>query len=1085
MRPRLRLALIGLAYWASHLTGYFFLSHVERISPVWPASGVGLAILLLSPREDLRRVLGLLGGVTLLSNWLLLRSLSVSAGFSLANLLELGLGALILRGAPQQPASFASVRDVLRLTFVAAAVTGAAALIGAGTSSLAYGAPFGRTYVTWWISDGLGILLLTPLFVSFARPVALLRQMRVVEAIAFALAWAFAASVAFLGTVPLGPLLPQPYMLLPLLTWSALRLGTRGATAALAALGAVAIGSAVTGSNAFDWGLDEFVDRLLTTQVFVAIAAVMSLLLAASATEAKLLERSARADAERRRAAEAEARSHAESLHRALEAAHMGTWEWDIASGRVRWSLGVERLFGLEPGRFAGTYEAYLELIHPEDRATMLTSIEAALAGKLDEFLVDHRVYWPDGSLHWLEGKGSVHRDGAGKPLRMTGTVVEISARKRVEEELSASEERLRNFVRHTPAAVAMFDNDMRYLYVADRWLSDYHLDGQNVLGRSHYEVFPDVPERWRAIHQSALAGTVERCDEDRFERADGSTDWLQWEVRPWRKAGGEIGGIIMFTHLITERKRAEEAQRRNEARFRTVIENASDMIVVLDRRGEILFQSPSSNRLLGRTPDELVGRNALEFTHPDDLPLAEQALARAAGPLDLPLTVKLRLRHADGSYRLMECVGREVPGEGPGGYIVINCRDITESTELQEKLRQTQKLEALGTLAGGIAHDFNNILGAMLAFTELARLDNPDNPPLNEHLREVTHAGKRATDLVRQILSFSRQQPHERKPMSLAPVIQEVLRMLRSTLPTTLEIDARLPETLPHVSVDATQMHQVVMNICTNAAQAMRGRGRLLLSLEVCEVEPGAPSPHPKLGPGAYLRLTIDDTGHGMDSVTLSRAFEPFFTTKGPGAGTGLGLAVAHGIVNEHDGAIGVASTPGLGTTVTIHLPIVRGSTPAPKRRVSEAPAAGHGERILFVDDEQTLCTAARLILSRAGYDPVVCRDSEEAWQRVKSEPDGFDLVVSDLTMPGMTGLDLAAKIHDIRPGLPIVLCSGHADGLTLQGLHDVGVRELIEKPFDYKVFTRTVAKIMEEGGAARASIASRPLTASSLPVR
>jgi len=201
-------------------------------------------------------------------------------------------------------------------------------------------------------------------------------------------------------------------------------------------------------------------------------------------------------------------------------------------------------------------------LAEPDDRARVVTAIEHAVAGKID-YRVEHRVLWPDGSTHWLEGKGSVHRDSSGKALTMTGTVVEITSRKRAEEEVLASEERLRHFVRHTPAAVAMFDKAMRYIYVADRWLTDYHLEGQAILGRSHYDVFPDIPERWKEIHRRALAGSVERCDEDPFERADGSTEWLQWEVRPWRKAGGEIGGVIMFTHVITARKRAEQAHRR------------------------------------------------------------------------------------------------------------------------------------------------------------------------------------------------------------------------------------------------------------------------------------------------------------------------------------------------------------------------------------------------------------------------------------------------------------------------------------------------------------------------------------------
>jgi PAS domain S-box-containing protein len=937
--PRwLRLALIAVVYWGSHALGLFFLSRVEGISPVWPASGVALAALLVSRQDDRKAVFAVLALVTFLSNLSLCGSVRLSLGFTAANGLEWLLGALFLSSDSERPVSFGRVRDVLRLALAGTLITAISAVVGAATASLENGAPFSKTFCTWWIADGLGLLLVTPLIVSFSQPEPARRQIRWLEGLVLAIAWAGAAWVAFHPQVPLGPLVPQPYMLLPLLAWTALRLGGRGVTLALVALGAVAIASTLSHSSAFSWGLPESVDRLLTTQIYVAIAAVMSLLLAARTSEMKLLEHAARNGEARCVRAEAEARSYAESLRVALDAAGMGTWEWDPSTHRVRWSDRVEHLFGMSAGSFDGTDGAYLAAIHPEDRAGLVQALERALSGETSDYRIEHRVVWPDGGVHWLEGRGSVHRDEHGTATRMTGTVVDVTAR------------------------------------------------------------------------------------------------------------------------------------RRQEARFRTLIENASDLIVVLNREGIIRFQSPSSLRVLGYTPQELVGRNALEFTHPDDIGAALAALAKSDEPGLVPTTVKLRLRHQDGSYHLMDCVGRSVPEEAVDGYIVINMRDITESTALQEKLRQTQRLEALGTLAGGIAHDFNNILGAMLAFTELARLENPENQPLGEYLREVMHAGMRATNLVRQILSFSRQQPNERKPISLTTVVSEALTLLRPTLPSTLVIEAHLPASLPYVLADATQMHQVVMNICTNAAQAMHGRGTLVLRLDALELTKNTSVPHPRLAPGKYLCLSITDTGHGMDAATLERVFEPFFTTKGPGAGTGLGLAVAHGIVNEHDGAIALSSAQGRGTTVMIHLPVADRNTAVPERRVSEPPVGG-GERILFVDDEQALCTAAGAILERAGYRAVVYRDSEQAWRHLQREPESFALVVSDLTMPGMTGLDLASRVHDMRPELPILLTSGHAGGLTEQHLHELGISELLEKPFDYQVFTRTVARIVRRGSNAKAS--------------
>jgi PAS domain S-box-containing protein len=838
MRRTQYLLLTAAAYVAAHGLGYYFVSRAHWVSPVWPASGVGLAALLLAPAGQRRATLAVLGAATLLSNLAQSGSPAMSAGFTISNLLEFGVGAWLLRERTEPSRPARRTAAVLRLTLVATLWTSVPALIGAATGSLGRDVPFGRNFLTWWIADALGILLVTPPILSWARREPVPGTARGWEVALLVFAWGVAVWFAFFPGFE-GPLVPQPYMLLPLLAWTALRLSERTVTLALVAIAGLAVFSTLRSAAALDKGLQAFIDKLVTTQVYVAVAAVQSLLLAASTTDAKLLERAAREDEARVRRAEAETRSHAESLRLALDTT------------------------------------------------------------------------------------------------------------RRAEAELSTSEALLRNFIRHTPAAVAMFDTEMRYLEVAERWLSDYQLQGQNLIGRSHYEVFPDIPARWRATHERALAGEVQRSEEDPFERADGSVEWLQWETRPWLKSNGEIGGVVMFTQVITERKRAQEA------------ENA-----------------------------------------------------------------------------------------------------------LREQLRRTQKLEALGTLAGGIAHDFNNILGAMLAFTELAKLENADRPGLQGQLREITAAGKRATHLVQQILSFSRQQRQERKPIALVPVIHEALTLLRSTLPSSLELTVSLPGSLPSISADATQIHQVTMNLCTNAAQAMGGRGRLSVALDTIEL--GSPEPESSVGlaAGQYVRLTVSDTGHGMDASVVERIFEPFFTTKQPGGGTGLGLAVVHGIVKDHEGAISVASEPGKGTTFTILFPVCAPlEAPGVEVRAPEAPH-GSGQKVMFVDDERALCEAARLILRRAGYDAVAHRDSSEAWRELQTNPDGYALVVTDLTMPGMTGLDLAAKIHGLRPELPIILTSGHPGELASKALESIGVRELLQKPVDYAVLTQAVARAIPSPG-------------------
>ncbi|HKU44174.1 MAG TPA: PAS domain-containing protein [Polyangiales bacterium] len=642
-----------------------------------------------------------------------------------------------------------------------------------------------------------------------------------------------------------------------------------------------------------------------------------------------------------------------EKLQRTLASARVGMWEWEFATDRVVWSEQVETIFGLPPQSFQGTYEAYCALIYPEDLPELQRAIQLALESESpDSYQIEHRIRWPDGSIRWLEARGTVQRGPLGKPVRLGGTVIDVTPRKTAEAEalratqaLQNSEELLRQFIKHTPAAVAMFDTDMRYIQYAERWLIDYRIEGHDLIGKSHYDVFPDQPERWKECHQRVLAGAVERCEEDRFERADGSVEWLQWEVRPWCKADGSIGGVIMFTQVITERKRVEDA---------------------------------------------------------------------------------LRLLH--------------------------------------EQKRQAQKLEALGTLAGGIAHDFNNLLTAIVAFSKAAKFERPKDISLHAHLDQILNASGRATDLVRQILSFSRQQPRERKPTNLGRVVEEALTLLRATLPSTIEISQRVSSDLPEAWVDPSQMHQVVMNLATNAAHAMGGRGKLRIQLDRVELTPDEAGQHVDLHPGEYLRLVTVDTGHGMDEATRQRIFDPFFTTKAPGEGTGLGLAVVHGIVNEHGGAIEVASEAGRGATFTVYLPALR-PRPAVQPRADAHEAPGSGQRVLFVDDELALCQAAKLMLTRAGYEPITCISSKEALYTFLRDPDSWAAVVTDLTMPGMTGVELAGKFHALRPHLPILLVSGHLDPRAAATLARAGIRQIIPKPFDFMDLAGAISEAL--GGA------------------
>ena len=395
---------------------------------------------------------------------------------------------------------------------------------------------------------------------------------------------------------------------------------------------------------------------------------------------------------------------------------------------------------------------------------------------------------------------------------------------------------------------------------------------------------------------------------------------------------------------------------------------------------------------------------------------------------------------------------------------------DVTEQRraerqqkELEEQLRQVQKLDALGTLAGGIAHDFNNILGAIISYVELSKMDNEANSALQSNLDEVLRASTRATNLVRQILSFSRQQKEERQALQLAPIVKEALSLLRATLPSTIAIAQSLDEALPDVLANPTQLHQIIMNLCTNAAHAMRGQqGQLSVQLSALQVTESGPKPHVEMKPGSYVRMTVRDTGAGMDEATAKRIFEPFFTTKASGEGTGLGLSVVHGIVTEYGGVVTVDSELGRGSRLTIYLPACA-ALEKPAAPISTAIVRGKGERILFVDDEPVLGDVAQKMMQRLGYQTTVLQASEAALAQLLDLSLEYDALVTDLTMPVMTGVELALKALAVRPTLPIILVSGSSGQLTATEVRKLGIRELLSKPLDYATLARVLSQVLQ----------------------
>ncbi|MBI2421561.1 MAG: PAS domain-containing protein [Candidatus Hydrogenedentes bacterium] len=459
-----------------------------------------------------------------------------------------------------------------------------------------------------------------------------------------------------------------------------------------------------------------------------------------------------------------------------------------------------------------------------------------------------------------------------------------------------------------------------------------------------------------------------------------------------------------------------------------------------------------------------------MDLVHPDDrarvMAVTDQAV-KSVGKYH----VEYRLRYQDGSWRHLEDMGVVLPDAAAEAFVLMgNLKDITSRVEnererqvLEQTIQHSKKLESLGVLAGGIAHDFNNILAAIIGLTDMSLQDIPKDTGTYEDLSEALKAAHRAKDLVNQILAFSRQAGEERAPLYLHVVAREAMKLFQSTMPQYIELMDSVDVHSGVVLANATQMHQVVMNYCLNAAQALKNRGgRIEVRVEDVEVTAGFAATHPKLKPGPYVRLSVRDNGHGMDPLVAKRIFDPFFTTKGPGEGTGMGLAVVHGIVTSHDGVVILVTAPGQGATFYTYLPRI-GSEVFPDPVRAALPA--HGEEcVLFVDDELAILRFGTVALERMGYKVILCNDGAEALRLFQDTPDRFDVVVTDQKMTPMSGLALAREIKAIRPSCPVILFTGFSDEMDGAMDEEGIIDEIVHKPVIGARLAETVRRILDK---------------------
>ena len=793
--------------------------------------------------------------------------------------------------------------------------------------------------------------------------------------------------------------------------------------------------------------------------------------IAQSALERRVAERTAelstanevlQAENEDRRRTENALRESNEKFHQLANNITDAFWIRSADFSEVQYvSPAFEQIWGRPVATLKANPLSWADFVVADDRARVQDAF-ATLTKDAPSLDIEYRIARPDGEIRWVRSRGFQVRNDADELIRHIGIVTDITERRQTEQTLRDREALLRIAGRTAQLA---------------GWAIELP-GGQVTWSDGVCAILDELPGTVPGLDQaftyyapqsrSAISQAVTDCGqrgaafdlELEVITAKGRPVWVRCTGEARRDASGAITGVQGAFQDITTRTLGVEALRVSERRFKTLFEQAAVGVAQADATtGRFVQVNLRLCEMLGRGRQELQQLTIAEVTHPEDLRQTLEMMRQLKAGITREFTAEKRYLRKDGSvvWANVTVSAMWASGETPNYFIAI-VHDVTVQKKLEEQFRQAQKMEAIGTMAGGIAHDFNNILAAITGYTELSSMLLKENPEVRDCLGAILQASNRATELVAQILTFSRQQQPERRPLQLQPIVMEALKLLRVSIPSTIEFETSLATDTPVVSADSTQILQVLMNLGTNAWHAMKNRpGRLHVKTERCLVDVAHPVPQARLNPGIYARLSISDSGGGMDQQTLRRIFEPFFTTKQPGEGTGLGLAVVHGIMASHDGAVTVDSEPGIGTAFHLYFPAWAGEAIL-RTTQDRAVPRGHGEQILFVDDEVLLAGLGEKSLTELGYAVEVTTQPAAALAMVRLDPQRFSLVITDHNMPGMSGMVLSSELRKIRPQLPIIMLTGYGMSLTPERLKEAGILQLLLKPISFQLLGAAV---------------------------
>lgn len=748
-------------------------------------------------------------------------------------------------------------------------------------------------------------------------------------------------------------------------------------------------------------------------------------------------------------------------------------WEADASTFEFTYvSDGATSILGFPPAAWIGVRGFWESLIHPDDREEVVRFCLAATRECRDHRF-EYRAVAADGRVVWLEDVVRVVADEAGRARFLRGVMTDVSARKDAEARHSRAVDAL------TRSEEALRESEERYRFLSEltsdfAWSLRVDPDGgvtfewaTGAFEELYGEPFDaDLMADWtRVVHpddQELAFGVLNRLllgetvqVELRLARPDGSVRWVAVVARPLRNIDGAIDRIVGSARDVTERRRAEEELRSSERRFRAVFDHAPVGISTVDLEGRVLLCNQYLVDMLGYPAERLREMTFTDYTHPEDVQKGRELFGALLRDEIDHLEIEKRYIRADGTSLWVRLIGsaiRNDDGAAVGGMAMI--QDISEQLrareerrELQHELMQSQKMEAVGRLAGGIAHDFNNVLGAILNYAVFIREDPQDPSQVRSDAQEIVEAAQRAAGLVRQLLMFSRRETPQPQRLNPVRVIKDHARILERTLGEDVRLSLDLADDIPDVMADPQQIEQVLLNLALNARDAMPMGGLVEIGVTV--------------QPPDRVVLTVHDHGTGMSDEVKRRAFEPFFTTKPSGTGTGLGLSMVYGVVQDMGGSIAIESEQGRGTEVTIHLPIADEPGDVVRARDPGGDAPQDGIEVLLVEDEAQLRNLVGRFLAKDGHSVIAAEDATEALAIASERTRPVDLLLTDVVMPGMSGIELAKRLKERWPGLAVLYVSGYPrDVVDVQGDID---GELLEKPFTVDALRDAIARMRD----------------------